>query len=186
MKLIRHSRSFAVVSASTRQSRKAFLGLPLTCPGTYTPLHHHDLKLQGKLVLLGWNLYYFTPWITSCAAKYTGGLIQTQGFFVWDQRQQSLWTSRHGCEWLIHLLSFKFILLKVLRFVFSLTSVSFAPDYPVWMRTYPEPRPQWVPSGSNMRFGIILHTLLSLLMHAVTAGWQPWRKARSLETKVIW
>lgn len=34
---------------------------PLTCPGTYTPLHHHDLKLQVELVLLGCNWYYFTP-----------------------------------------------------------------------------------------------------------------------------
>lgn len=34
---------------------------PLTCPGTYIPLHHHDLKLQVKLVLLGCNPYYFTP-----------------------------------------------------------------------------------------------------------------------------
>lgn len=33
---------------------------PLTCPGAYTPLHHHDLKLQVELVLLGCNWYYFT------------------------------------------------------------------------------------------------------------------------------
>lgn len=33
--------------------------------------------------------------------------------------------------------------------------------------------------GLNMRFGIMVHTLLSLLIHAVTADWHTKRKARS-------